>query len=626
MEEAGFCHLQEEKFSPLYGNEFKDRTDVIRAVHALVEPLLPCFNASGARVQLEAGGAHFDRAAADLEGFARPLWGLASLAAGGEHFAYWDIFCRGLASGTNPDHPDYWGDISQSDQRQVELAAIGFSLALVPEKIWEPLDKEARNNVATYLISGRQQPYHDCNWWFFRVLVDLGLSTVGVAVDENMTNAALDTLESYYLENGWYKDGQLGRIDYYNPFAFHFYGLIFAVLCPKLSKSAQRAQRFRDRACLFAKTQFINFFSDDGACIPFGRSLTYRFACGSLWGALAFADEECLPWGVLKGLYLRHMRWWSKRPICRSGNGRLSIGFAYSHPHMCETYNSAGSPYWAMKAFLPLALPFSHPFWSAKETGMIERKSPIVLQTPGMVISHHHSDTVALISGPEHLPVRYAAEKYAKFAYSSRYGFSVESDDRQFTDAVFDSMIGLSDDRRHFRIRETSEIVRVANNILYSKWHPWIDVTVETWLVPQDLWHVRVHRITSPRRLYTLEGGFAVPRADFDSDAITVAERSAWIAAYADCSGIQDLSPTLRRTARVHKAPPNTSIMFPRTLIPQVSGTVEPGSATIYACAVLAGVSRKEIKQAWKTCPAAPDVADLERMILSSGIPVGCHE
>ena len=34
---------------------------------------------------------------------------------------------------------------------------------------------------------------------------------------------------------------------------------------------------------------------------------------------------------------------------------------------MCEDYNAPGSPYWALKTYLMLALPESHPFWQAEE-------------------------------------------------------------------------------------------------------------------------------------------------------------------------------------------------------------------------------------------------------------------
>ena len=65
--------------NPLAGNPLRSRKDVQKALNDLFEPLLPFFSAGGARVSLSETAAHFDRAAADLEGFARPLWGLAPI-------------------------------------------------------------------------------------------------------------------------------------------------------------------------------------------------------------------------------------------------------------------------------------------------------------------------------------------------------------------------------------------------------------------------------------------------------------------------------------------------------------------------------------------------------------------
>jgi len=77
--------------NPLHGNPLVSRDDVAKAVMDLFTPLLPYFSEGGARVRLSATGAHFDRAAADLEGFARPLWGIVPLAAGGYDFPHWEL-------------------------------------------------------------------------------------------------------------------------------------------------------------------------------------------------------------------------------------------------------------------------------------------------------------------------------------------------------------------------------------------------------------------------------------------------------------------------------------------------------------------------------------------------------
>jgi hypothetical protein len=76
-----------------------------------------------------------------------------------------------------------------------------------------------------------------------------------------------------------------------------------------------------------------------GRAIPFGRSMTYRFAMSSFWGALAFADVEPpapLTWGVIKGLQLRNVRWWTAQPGAYAPDGTFTIGFCYPNHNMTE--------------------------------------------------------------------------------------------------------------------------------------------------------------------------------------------------------------------------------------------------------------------------------------------------
>ena len=52
-----------------------------------------------------------------MEGFSRPLWALGPYWLGGgaaEPFA--SLYRRGLAAGTDPQNPEYWGDPGDYDQ------------------------------------------------------------------------------------------------------------------------------------------------------------------------------------------------------------------------------------------------------------------------------------------------------------------------------------------------------------------------------------------------------------------------------------------------------------------------------------------------------------------------------
>lgn len=184
---------------------------------------------------------------------------------------------------------------------------------------------------------------------------------------------------------------------------------------------------------------------------------------GAFWGALAYAGVEALPWGVLRGLWLRHLRWWARRPIFDAA-GILSIGYAYPNLNMAEEYNSPQSPYWALKFFLPLALPQGHPFWQAEEEGLPALDAVRPQPHPGVLVCRDDArGHVFILSGrqtatwPNHGP-----EKYAKFAYSTAFGFSVPVGHGDLSKGAFDSVLALADDPEHFRPRERSRDCRVG--------------------------------------------------------------------------------------------------------------------------------------------------------------------
>lgn len=559
---------------PLEGNPLRTRADLQEAVRALCAPVIP----DGPRVKLGTTGAKFDDAAAELEGFARPLWGLAPLAAGGGAFDGWDRYAAGLAAG-----PAAWGDPVDYDQRLVEMAAIGLALALVPEKVWEPLSEQAKVDLAAWLGQINQRHPADNNWLFFRVLVNLGLDRVGAGPDEAATEKALDRLEEFYLADGWYSDGPTAQRDYYIPFAMHFYGLIYAALRP----DTPRAARFRERAALFAQ-DFATWFAADGAALPYGRSLTYRFAQGGFWGALAFAGVEALPWGVIKGLALRHLRWWARLPIYQP-DGTLSIGYGYANLNMAEAYNSPGSPYWAMKFFLPLALPEDHPFWQAEELPVPDLPAVSTLPHAKLVVMRDERQVTALSGGQwaTWLP-RHVAEKYAKFAYSTAFAFSVPTGAIGLQQAAADSMLALSDDGRHYRVREESES-SVEGGVIHSVWRPMPGVEVETWLIPHAPWHLRVHVLRCDRTIHSAEGGFAVDRTD-----VVTGEGDGF--AHARGSGLLDLGG--ERIGQVIEAAPNTNLLHPRTALPTLTGEHGPGEHRL-VCAVLADPDQQAWQEAW---------------------------
>lgn len=598
--------------NPMAGNSFATRADAQQAVVDLTAPLLEAFSPGCARVTLGATGAHFHAAAADLEGLVRPFWGLAPLLAGGGRFYGIEKFVDGLNNGADPAHPEYWGPVTDRDQRMVESAAIGYALALAPDVFWDGLSPRGRDCLRDWLLNSLHQTPAPNNWNFFHVLVSLGLRCVGIDHDLTIIEGNLDRLERWDMGNGWYRDGSSRQADHYIPFAMHFYGLIYAQYGPE-GDSARR-ERFRERARRFAP-QIAHWYAADGAALPFGRSLTYRFAHAGFWGTLALAGEEALPWGDIRGFWARNLRWWSDKPIC-DPRGTLSIGYGYPQLSMSERYNSPGSPYWAMKAFAPLALAADHPFWAAEEAAPKERPQVVSLPEPGMVKFEDRGDVTVLAGGQRSPTFGRTAEKYNKFAYSTRYGFSVETEGRAFRNGPFDNMLAFSEEGDLAMVRCRESMARIGPDWLYSAWSPMPEVAVETWLLARPPWHLRIHRISSARHVQTVEGGFALRRDDpTPGPALQpeLTDRMARMVTAQDASCIIDVAAPFpgvtRRAPRVVMPEPNTNVLVPRSWVPQLTATLVPGEACFGAWVYAGRLEGQAPPEAPMAMPSADDLA-----------------
>ncbi|WP_316863127.1 DUF2264 domain-containing protein [uncultured Cohaesibacter sp.] len=561
------------KRNPMFGNPLRTRDDLARAVLGFYEPLKPYFSDGGGRLRLAVSATHYDQTAAEMEAFVRPLWGLVPMMAGGYGFDDVSRYIDGLANGMDPEHPDYWGEVGPYDQRMVEMAGIATAFLLAPESFWEPMTDRAKDNVAHWLLSINAHPMPDNNWLFFRILTNLALRNVGRQWSESIVREGLDRIETFYLGDGYYRDGEWKQRDYYLPMALHFYGLMVAGLAGDLFP--EHAKRYRERARLFAR-DFQHWFADDGAAIPFGRSLTYRFAQGAFWAGCAFAGEEVLPWGQIKGLLLRHLRWWSDQPFAER-DGVMSIGYVYPNLFMSEAYNAPGSPYWALKSFIVLALPQDHPFWQAEEEAMPPSDGEVVLApAAGFAMRRADGDAVLLMGGQDGHEHRAYDAKYARFAYSSAFAFSVKSDmtspDYADRSAVDSGMMASFDDLSWI---SRGHILKagIRDDLVYGVWQPDERLTVESWLdFASQGWHVRLHRISATTSVSIAESGFSVDRTcekepGFQKGLVNEAGRVE-IRTPDATSAMVDLSTG--RQGEIVRASPNTNIRYPRTLFPRL--------------------------------------------------------
>jgi hypothetical protein len=142
------------------------------------------------------------------------------------------------------------------------------------------------------------------------VFINLGLKKVGAEFSQQAIDDELEYMETFYgpdvapiafspiqllTMQGLPADGvqpDCKGYDYYaTSFAIPFYSLIYCRLAGDTDQAL--TQLYRERAKQNMPLA-IHLFSTDGAAIPFGRSMTYRFACAAFWSAVAFAELEVL--------------------------------------------------------------------------------------------------------------------------------------------------------------------------------------------------------------------------------------------------------------------------------------------------------------------------------------------
>lgn len=130
----------------------------------MLDPLAAHTSPGGALIDIGSSAAHYDTRAVELEAFARPLWGLASLLAGGGKYEGAQRWIDGFKNGTDPKSPEYWQASKakgayglarlMADQRMVEMSPLSFALVLAPEVFYDV--SRPRPSTEAQIVNGRR--------------------------------------------------------------------------------------------------------------------------------------------------------------------------------------------------------------------------------------------------------------------------------------------------------------------------------------------------------------------------------------------------------------------------------------------------------------------------------------
>ncbi len=558
-------------------DDFKTRRDAERVLLDILNPVKSFYSEGCARVHVGVTSTHYENDSIPMEAFARPLWGLVPFwAGGGSDAGFEELYRKGLAAGCDPEHPEYWHTCRDYDQKYCEMAAIAFGMLFCPDKLWDPLTDREMDKMIEWHWEINRHECCACNWQFFSIITNVAMYKTGRPYDKERLQSGLELIDAYYDEGGWYNDGNGGDKDYYNPFVMVTYGIVYGMFMEK--EDPERCRRYRERAMEFGK-DYIYWFDETGAPFAYGRSMTYRFAQIAYFSVCVLGGIEVFPLPVMKGLIARHLVYWLNLPIFDNA-GILSIGYGYPNLQMSESYNAPGSPYWAMKAFMFLALPEDHEFWRVEAAPMPRLDKVKYLKHANMIVQRGDNNAVALVPGRTEADGHsHTIEKYSKFAYSSKFGFSIARSNATLAENAPDSMLAF-EAYGYFFVKNTidPDYTIEADRIVYT-WSPIVGIQVKTTILPTEKGHARIHEITSETECTAYDCGFAV-----STDDRKYFERSAQgaMAVVRNEEGYCCVKSAAGEGSGENLIPdPNTNLLHSKTTIPMAVYRIKKGTQTI---------------------------------------------
>lgn len=569
-------------------NPLRSKADVKAALTDILAPAMTVLaqQKQKGRFRMSDSGAVYIQEKTEIEGFMRLLWGLGPYFSDREriyeHPDWYELTTEGILAGTDPDSPDYWGgELGDYDQLFVEMGALTAFLYETKSTFWDQMSTVQQKRIVDWMDQVNHKTIPKTNWLFFRAMVNQFITDSGYHDNQKLIDDDYAITNPQYLGHGWSYDGYVNQIDNYIPFAYQF----FTILTVGLAKTDNKqAKLLKERAKAFVPS-YANWFAKDGAALPFGRSLDYRFAQAAFWAAYAYAHVD-LPDGYtlgdIKHLLLQNLRWWFRQNIFQT-DGLIPIGYSYPNMNFAEGYNGPASAYWALKTFIFFALTDDDPFWTTKESDDFKFEPLKKQPEPRMLIAHSKTglEVQSFTAGQHSHEHAHGEAKYEKYVYSTTFGFSTPKGSVLLKQGAYDNTLAVSETENFWRTAFKYEDYAIHDDYVYSDWKPWDDVEIKNFVIPSMPWHVRVHKIDTKRTIHLAEGGFAARDygTDNQKEISTNINNAIFYRTEVGITGIIGLSKELKAELSVPE--PNTNILFPKTKIPLQTGVLKPGKYTL---------------------------------------------
>lgn len=284
----------------------------------------------------------------------------------------------GLDHATNPSSPDYlyWGN-PKSRQPLVDASFIACALLAAPEVLWDSLEKRTQKNIIHEFVGLRKISPPKNNWVLFSAIIESFLLSIGESFDAARIDDGIDLINSYYIGDGWYKDGEIFHFDHYNGYVIH------PMLNEVLRVNVMHGRRTKEiYEISYRRMQRYGHFlerliSPEGYYPIIGRSSIYRAA--AFWPLAKLALDDRLPEGITPAQVRCALTAVFKNifvPSTFTKSGGLSLGFVGNQQAgIADYYSNTGSLYITSLAFLPLGLPATHEFWCGPFSEWTQKKA-----------------------------------------------------------------------------------------------------------------------------------------------------------------------------------------------------------------------------------------------------------
>ncbi|HEX7164824.1 MAG TPA: DUF2264 domain-containing protein [Trebonia sp.] len=405
-----------------------DRADWVSYADRLLAGARVYASPDHARITLPGAEGGYGRAVDGLEGFARTFI-LAAFRLAGEQGRgleeLADFYARGVEAGVDARCANRWVRMDEHAQAKVEAASIALSLDMTRPWIWDQLAPASQGAIIEYLAAVvGDRSYPRTNWLWFRVVVETFLRSVGGPWSQEDIDEDLALHDSFYQGDGWLSDGAERAYDHYGGWALQLYPVLWARMHGAEDLAGTRVRQDVARLDRFL-LDALALVGGNGSPLIQGRSLIYRFAAAAPFWAGVLAEVPSSSPGQLRHAANAVVGHFAAAGV--PGRGEvLTMGWHHEWRALAQGYSGPGSPYWAVKGLLGVALPAGHPVWSAAAEPLpVECGDTLrVISAPGWLVSGTQADGIVRVinHGTDHArPGELTADSplYARLGYST---------------------------------------------------------------------------------------------------------------------------------------------------------------------------------------------------------------